>query len=629
MQGYAGRILRVNLGSLTVDVDSVPEETLALYLGGRGLSANILFNEIRAGVDPLGPDNKLVFMTGPVTGTHIPGSGRHLVASKSPLTGVWGEATSGGRWGVQLKKAGFDGIIVEGRARHPVLLYVCDGKAEIRSAEGLWGLTTSETDRQIRVTLGSGVSSCCIGPSGEKLARIACIVNDLHDVAGRTGLGAVMGSKHLKAIAVRGRGDIRVSAPRQVETLRGLLWERFKDWDWIPNLRANGTPGSVASLNAGGMLPTRNFQSTYFEGADRISLDRLHATGVTSSRTCWGCPVACKKFVTIDGQLYKAPEYETAAAFGSLCLNADYPSIVEANRICNEYGLDTISAGVTLAFAMECYDQGILTLEDTGGIDLTWGNHRGVLSLLRLMADRSGLGEILSNGVRDSARIIGQGSWVYAMHVKGLEIPMHTPRSKGIGLGLSYATCAKGACHNQCAHDPYFETEHHMSSLGVRSKIQRQQVEGKAHAVMITEDRRGLTNSMVVCHFTSFEVVGMEDLAAVISATTGWRAMPEDLLRIGERANALTRAFSVREGVTSNDDCLPDRFHEPVADGPAKGLRISREHFGSLVADYYRARGWDSNGCPSEERLRELGLDFAAECLWGPTGSCRCGEAET
>jgi len=612
--GYMGKLVRVNLTERNTIQENISLEDKRKYLGGRGLGAKLLFEELKPGIHPLSSQNKLLFFTGPITGTPLAGSSRFIAMAKSPLTNIWGEATAGGFWGPELKKAGFDGIIIEGKAEKPTYLWVHDGEIEFKSAEPFWGFTITETIRGIKETLKDpNIRVLAIGPSGERMVKISCIANDGFGVLGRTGLGAVMGSKRLKAIAVRGKGAVKISDSEKVKKLNKEFLAKLKQEVFVQTLRKFGSGGSVSEFSKLGTLPTRNFSQTTFDYAEKI--DPSHLKLEMRSRGCLRCPIACKKEIKWQGKWYRAPEYETIAAFGSNCLNHDYWSLIKINELCNEYGIDTISAGVIVSFVLECFERGLLTQKDTDGINIQWGNSQAILRLVEKIAKKEGIGEVLSQGVKAASEEIGGASKLYAMHVKGLEIPMHPPRAKK-GLGFNYGVSFKGACHNQCAHDPVFTVKNSLPELGIIEKMNPYQTKGKAKAVKLTQDVVGVIQSMVICNYTvPFGVIPLSDIVNLVHAVTGWEISLKELLYIGERANNLCRAFSIREGISAKDDTLPERFAEPLKEGPAKGERFSREDFERMRSEYYKIRGWDKNGIPTGEKLKQLGLDYVAEGL--------------
>ena len=623
MYGSRGTILRVNLtqGSLTKEV--LEETIVRKFLGGRGLGAHILFHELPPKIDPLGPENKLVFATGPLVGVPFPGNARYHVMAKSPLTDGWGEASAAGWFGPQLKFAGYDAIVVEGKAEHPVYLWISDGEAGINNARHIWGKVTGETQELIRKEVGSEKACvACIGPGGEHLVRYACIISDLHRAAGRCGMGAVMGSKNLKAIAVSGTGKVTVADPQKLTGLAKLAVKEAMD-GWGEGLHDDGSDRILEDLSGSGRLPTKNFQEGVFEGGEKITGETMTSTILVDRWHCYACPVGCIRIVKAEDPYvvdpaYGGPEYETCASFGSLCLNDDLVSIAKANELCNKYTLDTISTGVIVAFAMECYEKGLFTKKDMDGIDLTWGNHQAIIELIEKIARREGIGDQLAEGVKRASETIGKGATEFAMHVKGQEIPMHEPRGKK-GVGLSYATSNRGACHLQTIHDDTYEMKKDLApEIGLETALSRYDVTvEKVKAVKIGQDLWSLYDSLIVCKFTPYPAgIGIKTLFGITNAVTGMDFSVTDLMSIGERNYNLCKAFNVREGFTKEDDTLPSRFGNPLRESVSQGQSLSRRTLSRMLNEYYRCRGWSTEtGVPTRKKLEELDLKDVADEL--------------
>lgn len=626
MCGCAGKILRVDLTNEKTRSEALSEEVTRKFLGGRGLGAKILFEELKPGIDPLGPENKIIFATGPVTGASFAGNSAWAVMAKSPLTGLWGEAHAQGHFATEMKYAGYDAITIEGKAEKPVYLWVHDGNAELRSAEHLWGKVIGEVQEEIRKELGDEkIRIASIGPGGENLVRYACVISDLYCAAGRCGMGAVMGSKKLKAVAVRGTKDIPIA---DKATFRDLAREVSKKvMEDGEDLNKYGTDGGLDDLHGSGRLPTMAFRKCMFTGAEKITGETMADTILMRRATCPACPVAhyrvveAKEPYTVD-PAYGGPEYESCAALGSLCMNDDLVAIAKANELCNKYTIDTISTGVSIAFAMECYEKGLLTKKDTGGIDLTWGNKEAIIHLIKKIAYREGIGDILAEGVKRAAEKIGEGSEKWAIHVKGQELPMHDPRGKK-GVGLSYATSNRGACHLQFCHDDSIENDEDLApEIGLTSDIApRYRLYAgpeKARLVEIVENLFATYDSLVLCKFTAYPWGGISirDLLGLINSVTGWDFTPDELMTTGERIINLCRAFNVREGATRKDDTLPERLTEPLPEGLFKGQAISKEDLDLMLDSYYGYRGWDKEtGIPTRAKLEELGLKHVADEL--------------
>ena len=581
-------------------IEELREGVLKALVGGKGLGAWLLYRELGPGVDPLGPENEIAFLTGPVSATSLPGASRLACAFKSPLTGIWGESYCGGSVAPELKKAGFDAVIVRGRSKEPVVLVMEDGDAELRPAGDLWGLDTFETEDALRSELGRRFQILCIGPAGEKLVRFACICHSKGRQLGRCGAGAVMGSKRLKAIAIRGTGSVDVARPEELEELaRGL---REKARDVLVGLSEYGTPGIMASTNATKTLPTRNWTEGSFPGFEKVNARAMRKKVVVASRACLGCPVACGKLSEVRegpyaGSRVEGPEYETLFALGPLCYNDCLESIVAMNELCDRLGLDTISTGNVLAFAMECYEKGLIGPEQTGGLELRFGNHEAMVEAVKRIAMRDGpFFSLLAEGVARASKALGKSAEEAAIHVKGLEPPGYDPRGLK-GMALAYAVSARGACHlRHVAYRPNL-TGKHPFRPGVR--VDRLSYDGQAEMVVELEDFYAVVDSMVLCRFLCLPTIGpvlWGELSAIYSATTGLDRRPEELRRIGATINDLVRAFNVREGVGRKDDTLPRRFFEH----PIAGEVVDKGGFERMLDEYYALRGWDDEGRPKE-----------------------------
>ena len=624
--GYNGKILRVNLTESTIVVETPAEIIYRMYMGGSALSLYYLLKEQKPGVDPLGPENKLIFMSSVVSGAPMAGLTRYTVAARSPLTGAFGEAEAGGFWGPELKFAGFDGVIVEGRSPEPVYLWIKDGKAEIRPAAKLWGKDTGEVEQLIREELGDErirVAQC--GPAGEKLVRYACVVNELKHVNGRTGMGAVMGSKNLRAIAARGNERLAANDPDKVREIGKKVVELIKQAPLAQNFKKFGTPFFVMPLQNSGILPTRNFQAGQFEGAEAICGETMTDTILESSEGCYACAVQCKRAVKVEGKYaatpeYGGPEYETVAALGSFCGIDNLAAIAHGNEMCNRWGVDTISAGVCIAFAMELTERGILKQKDMDGIDLRFGNVDGMLEMIRKIAFREGFGDTLAEGVQRAAQKIGKGSEKYAMHIKGQELPMHDPRGKQ-GLTLSYATSPTGADHIEAPHDTSFLTDNVMLKAAKPAAVLETTTAlelgpRKIRLFAHTQQIWNFFNSLGVCNFAAapYTAFPLVMLAEAVEAVTGWNTSLYELMELGERTITMARMFNMREGLSSKDDYLPDRLFEPLEQGTPREKRVTREDFANALRLYYQAMGWDpQTGVPTDGRLSFLGLDWLIE----------------
>lgn len=594
MKGVNGNILRVDLTAGKLTVEAVSEDHYRRYLGGRGFIAHTLLTEVPKGIDPFGPENKLVFALGTLTGHPFVGSGRNSVGCKSPLTGTYGEAEAGGFWGAELKRAGFDAVIVEGIAPRPVYLWINDGKAEIRDAGRLWGMETADTQRAVREELGDNrIRTAVIGPSGEKLVRFACVLNDITHAAGRTGMGAVMGSKRLKAIAVRGSRPPEVADKENLRALNRWMLQNYKEkskqWRY-------GTGSEMVAYEAIGNLPVRNFKGGRFPGVEKITVQLMCEKYLEKMDNCYGCPIRCKRVVKLQAPfvvdpVYGGPEYETLAALGANCGIDHLETLMKAGEICNRYGIDTISTGVAISFAMECVEKGILGREDTDGLDLTFGNADAMLQMVGRIARREGFGDLLAEGTKRAAEKIGKGAAELAMQVKGQEIPMHEPRCKQ-AMGLHYSMHVTGADHGTGIHD----TEALDRDTGAK-------LYQKAFSAQ-------LTNTLGICKFVPWTE---EQIQEAVACVTGQPWTDRDLRQVVDRGVALARIFNIREGFSEKDDLLPKRFADSPSDGPLKGLDPGRLVEGRK--SYYRAMGWDEAGVPTPAKLAELEIEWAAKYL--------------
>jgi aldehyde:ferredoxin oxidoreductase len=617
--GYTGKVLRVDLTAKTFSEELLPEQVARDFIGGAGFTVKYLFDEVPADCDPLGPDNKLIYACGPFTGTRVPCASRMAVNAKSPATGAMGVAMTGGHFPVELKRAGYDVLIIEGRAAKPTYLWIKDGQVRFRDAADLWGLTTTDCQQVIKDELrDQNVRVSCIGPAGEKLAYLACIVNERR-VAGRKGLGAVMGSKNLKAIALRGDQKMDIADAEAFKVARKRMLDAMKDSPVLYSEFAKmGTSGNVENCTALGIFPARNWTATgVYDFPATIGGEAIATRGVGRT-ACAECPVACSQLrlaqtAPYTGIMTEGPEYETLYSFGGVTGVDNPDAIIAADRLSDEFGLDTMSAGVTIAFAMELFERGILTRDDTGGMDLSFGNHEAMVNLLRMMGEREGLGDLLADGCRVAARKIGRGSEKYALHVKGLELPAYDVRgAKGHGLG--YATSFTGADHNK----GYAIQE--IFGLPFPYAVDRFAIEGKGRLTMWNQDARtAVGDCPTMCIFmldTSVAPFLFENTADLMKGATGLDLTPDDVQRVGERVNNLARAFNTLAGLTRADDDLPERLKtEPIPAGPAKGQLISQADLDHMLDEYYEARGWSPDGVPTRAKLEELQLGAAADRL--------------
>ncbi|MDY6876387.1 MAG: aldehyde ferredoxin oxidoreductase family protein [Chloroflexota bacterium] len=626
-KGYAGKWLYVDLTTGQIEPREYDRTLAEEYLGGNGLGARLLWEQVGPEVDPLAPGNLLIFATGPLVGTLMPNGCRMEVIAKSPLTSIYGDANAGGFFGPELKFAGWDGIVFSGRAPHPVYLAIADKQVELRDADGLWGLTTSQTEASIRRAWGDHqVKVAAIGPAGENNVRFASIQVTSQRSLGRCGLGAVMGSKRLKAVAARGHGSIHVADSVRFHDLALDFHRRLRANPVYTPVSAHGTPGIVTMMNGLGRFPTRNFQMGSFPQVDRISAEALEERAFVRHLACFGCPVGCDKLYQIPdgphaGTALGSVEYETLNAMGANIWNADLDSILAANRLCDDLGLDTISAGRTISFAMELWEQEIINLDDTGGLALRWGGMDLVLRLLSMIARREGFGDLLAEGVRRAAQTIGQGADEYAMHVKGMEIAAQDGRAQK-SMGLAHVTSNRGADHLKAfpVVDETGYPEEASRRYGEEYLPEMAQPLATKHKPLLVkdgEDFGAVVDSVGVCKSGGtfvFAELYWPDIAAALEAATGMEMDIERLKRTGERIYNLQRCYNGWHGITRADDRLPRRFtDDPSPSGNARGEVID---LAPMLDEYYRLRGWDPvTGWPTPEKLRELGLEETIERL--------------
>jgi aldehyde:ferredoxin oxidoreductase len=594
-------LMRVNLTTGAVSTEPLKEAWLKDFIGGRGYATKLLFEELSPGVDPLSPENKLVLAVGPLSGSNVPTGGRSMAATKSPLTGFIACSNTGGQWGAEFARTGNAFLVVEGRAEKPVYLWIKDDRVEIRDAGAVWGQDTAVTTDRLPKEVGDDRAKvACIGPAGERGSKIACIVNDKTRAMGRSGVGAVMGSKNLKAVVVRGSKTWTAVDPEGLKEALRIGMQKIKENGVTSQgLPAYGTAVLVNIVNAAGSFPYRNFQSGFMPEADRQSGETLAATLLTGKRACYACPIACGRGTKVGDKEGEGPEYESTWSLGANCGVVELETITLANYLCNELGLDTISAGGTVSAAMELYEKGFLPASDLeGGPKPRFGSGEALLYWVEKMGKAEGrLGRLLAEG---SARLCeAYGHPEFSITVKKQELPAYDPR--GIqGIGLTYATSNRGACH----------VRGYMISaevLGVPQKLDPWVTEGKPEWTKAFNDLTAAIDSSGMCLFTSF-ALSADDYAAFLKAGAGLIGSTEELMRCGERIWNLERLFNLREGLDpKKDDTLPKRLlEEPLPDGAAKGM-VSRVP--EMMPEYYRARGWDERGVPTEAKLRELGLE--------------------
>lgn len=618
--GYAGKILRVDLSDGRLHVEKPDDATLQEYIGGEGLGIKYLYDEVPAGVDALGPENRLIFMTGPVTGSLAPTSGRHCVTTKSPLTGCQTTSHAGGYWGTQLKLAGFDGIIVQGQSASPVYLFIDDGTPVLNDAGDLWGRDVFQTDLLVKEQVhDKKISVAAIGPAGENLVKFASIQNDRQRSAARGGTGAVMGSKKLKAIAVRGTQSFFAADPAAyISSMDELLQSTYDNVISGSLLPKHGVTGIVDMINQHGVLPARNHQSGTFDRAHELSGQKMSDTMLTRTRGCYCCNIHCTRIINIPYGPYhdtrgKGPDYDATVAFGSQCGNDNLEAVARANLWCDQYGLDSVSTGESIAWAMELFERGIIDRQDTRGIDLRFGNHEAMVAMVPKIATRMEFGAILADGLREAVKKIGKGSEQYAMSVKNLDLPGFEARGSK-GMALEYAVDNRGGDNLR----PFGTLT---ECLGFRSKeldmpeqFDPLSETDKVKWLVPAQNYSVAVNSLVCCMFTIIAYsVEPGQYARHLSAITGFSYDKDRLLLAGERIWNLQRAFNVREGFTRKDDQLPARLTSvPAPSGPAKGNVV---HLDQMLDAYYEARGWDRNGIPAGDKLRSLGLEHISRDL--------------
>ena len=627
--GYNGKILHVDLTTGNLQVEEPGEAFFRRYMGGSALGTHYALKLIPAGADPLGPDNVLVLSLGVTTGAAISGQSRVTATAKSPLSGAIGDAQAGGFWPAEAKGAGFDAYVITGRAEKPVYLWVQDGEAELRDASHLWGKITGEVQAAIQEELGDAkIEVLQVGPSGELGVRYAAIMNMSNRANGRSGMGAVMGSKNLKAIAVRGHERPEIADQKALSELARWGAKNFPDSD-VFGMGTHSTAETLAFQHEAGGLPTRNWASGVFEGHEPIDGETMTATILKGRDTCYACVIRCKRAVETEWQgvkvepFYGGPEYETLATFGSYCGVNDLAAISYANQVCNQYGLDTISCGATIAFAMDCFEQGLITAEDTGGVELRFGNAAAMTQMVDQIARRQGFGDLLAEGTLRAAQKIGNGAEDLAVVVKGHDLPAHMPEVKR-SLALVYAVNPFGADHQSSEHDASYEGDYEyyaerMASLDLLDPQEEGSLEvGKIRYAYYTQCFYSLTDSINVCQFVygpAWQLYSPNHLLVMARAVTGWDLSLWELMKVGERRLNLMRAFNARDGFTRKDDVLPPKLFKPKEGGPTEGALVDAEELERAKDTYYAMCGWDNEGIPTRGKLEELGIGWVAELI--------------
>jgi aldehyde:ferredoxin oxidoreductase len=609
--GYHKKLLRVDLTNRKIEAEDLNEALIRKYIGGLGIEAKILYEETGPETSPLSPENILMAVTGPYTGTGVPTSGRHHLVARSPLTGLFGESNVGGSWAVHFKRGGFDGILIKGRAESPVYLWIHDGKVEIRDAKPIWGKDSYESAEWLKKETSKEATAAVIGPAGERMAKIASIphIGQIVRAAARTGLGAVVGSKNLKAMVVFGEGPIPIAKP---DELKAYIKEI------TPHIQGTteafgklGTSGGIDNYEKIGNFPVKNWRQGRWAGAKKISGAAMHDRILSGRKACMHCPIACGRHIKVSEGPYapmdcEGPEYETIGTLGGLCLVDDLVAIAKANQLCNQYGLDTISAGGIIAFAMEAYERGIITRSDTDGVELTWGSAEALVEMVHKMGRGEGIGRLMTEGSKRMAEVLGKNAMEFAIHVKGLEPSAHDPR-RFFSQALSYGTAARGACHNASWSHPY-ELALYMSEIGFSEPQDPYGIEGKAEFTAKMQDLMCAMDALILCRFSQVgKAVNVTNHVDWLNLITGWNIEIPEYMKMGERLFNLKRMYNCRVGVSRKDDFLPYRFMTLKRTG--EDLNNQLPPMGRLLSDYYAHRGWSEDGIPTQGKLEELGLD--------------------
>jgi len=627
--GYAGKILRINLTNKKIIVEKPDEGFYRTYVGGKGFIAYYLLNEVPENVEPLGEENKLIFANGIMTGLPVVGMPRYVVGAKSPLTDGFGQSEAGGFWGPELKKAGYDAIILEGKSEKPVYIYINDDSVEIKEANHLWGKETGEVQNIIHNELGDkSVKVAQIGPAGEKLVKYACISNNLKHYNGRNGLGAVMGSKNLRAIAVKGTNKIEFADPDKIKEISKNYLSTYMEKPLSRGLYDFGTSGGVATLNTLGMLPTKNYNFGEFEGAEKITGQKLAETILSKREGCYACAIRCKRIVDVDEEgmridpKFGGPEYETIAGFGSLCCVDDLKAISKANEMCNRLGIDTISTSVSIAFAMECFEKGLLNKEDTKGMDISFGNVESVLKLVEMIGRREGIGDLLAEGSYRASKVIGKGSESFTMTSKKQEYALHDPRTKA-GLGLSYSTAGNATDHMYMVHDNMISKEgevlNGVSTFGIIEPIPTKDISWKkVRAFKTLSEWTSFINMAGICLLAVAPRGGLSvnEVVELYSAATGWDTSLFEIMKSGERSINMARMFNIKNGMGKKEDSLSTKTFELMNNENSPKHKMVEDELNDSIELLYEMRGWN-DGVPKRGKLYELNLDWLVDDYLG------------
>ncbi len=608
--GYWGKVLRVDLTSHKTNSENVPEEVWKQVLGGGGYGAKILYEEVDENVHAFDPDNRIIFGLGPFQASKQTGAAKFVAVTKSPLTGIFGETAAGADWAIELKQTGYDAIIVQGKSESPVFLWINDGVVEIKDAKNYWGMDSYfSSDAIIKDIDEKSAKIVSIGQAGENMVSFACIVADKHSFGGRCGIGAVMGSKNLKAIAVKGTQVVAVNDPDRLKMLTKEIGKKVaqntKDW-----LRKDGTASILEGSVETGDAPVKYWSGDVWpEGAKKIGSPAYTETLNAKPNSCKFCTIGCHRHIKVDSPAEYAmegpgPEYESLAMLGSCCLMDDVKALAKMNDLCNRYGLDTISTGAFLGFCMECYEKGIISSKDTDGLDLQWGDKDVMITLIHQIAMREGFGKVACSGIINAAKIFGERAIEIAAHVKGLDIPAHDPRAY-YSIAVNYATSSTGA-HHERGNPQVASMGFLLPEAGIDKEIDRFELENTEFLTARYQDYATLTNALVHCKFMLFGGMTLSDLLDTLNAITGWNWNMDDFLIAGERIFTLQRLVNNKYGITRKDDILPKKLLVPGQSGSrAQKAPIGYE---SVLEKYYELRGWDAFGRPTEKKLLEIGL---------------------
>lgn len=610
VKGIWRKLLRVNLSNRTIKEEPIPEALFKQYLGGSGLATRYLYNEVPAKTDPFAPENKILFSTGPFQGTTLLGSAKFSIVSRSPLTNTFTVSAAGAGFGIKMKKAGYDLIIIEGKSDRPVYLWINDEKTELKSAENIWGKDTIETISLIKNDLKeTQISVATIGPAGEKQVAIACIVVDEHSFAGRCGLGAVMGAKNLKGIVIRGTQKIEIKNETELKVLN-KKWFKMISNAAKDTYKAHGTANDVTFCEQAGDLPMKYWtKSSWTEGAQKIGAPKFTQELQAKSWPCPYCPIGCHRHVSFD---YKGEhiegagaEYESLGLLGSNCMVDDLAAISKANDLCNRLGIDTISAGSYVGFTMECFEKGLITAKDLNGKEAYWGNGEFLVYLIEQIGNKEGFGAIFTNGIRGAAANIGKGAKDLTVEIKNLDFPAHDPRTY-FSLAINYATGTRGACHLRGYPHVAEIGAMLIPEVGLTEVPQRFQMKGQARLAALFQDIAAVHDSLVLCILSPMMGLTLTDTTIFFNNITGWEMTPQDLMLAGERIVNLQRKINVADGITRKDDQLPPKMFQPGDEGIRKGK--VPEPFAESLSEYYKYRGWSQDGIPREETLKKLGI---------------------